>query len=111
MKLPALIEPRRTRRSRPAGARGLKHPRRAGRPRSADVAPRGGARIETLDVLNRIEAVVVAPRGGARIETIAQRGRNTDDRVAPRGGARIETISHLRIIALAKRRAPRGRAD
>ena len=57
------------------------------------VAPRAGARIETLASSPWKAGLPVAPRAGARIETSARIRRATWSRVAPRAGARIETVS------------------
>ena len=56
--------------SRPAGARGLKPPQHRRRAWRAQVAPRGGARIETAPPRAPLLLPLVAPRGGARIETL-----------------------------------------
>ena len=57
------------RKSRPAGARGLKPLPSCCTPLRGQVAPRGGARIETGAELAAMREAQVAPRGGARIET------------------------------------------
>jgi len=76
--------------SRPAWARGLKPFRQKLACRRDSVAPRVGARIETIRC---------APK--------PQNWR----KVAPRVGARIETLKALEDAGLINRRAPRGRAD
>ena len=60
------------------------------------VAPRAGARIETLSRRGVQMDSEVAPRAGARIETLSRRGVQMDSEVAPRAGARIETSGRWR---------------
>ena len=58
---------------------------------NGEVAPRAGARIETLSRVHRFGHHNVAPRAGARIETSRDQGVIDGLNVAPRAGARIET--------------------
>ena len=121
--------------SRPVRARGSKRDSRRGDLRSARVAPRAGAWIETAAALiGSAAAVIVAPRAGAWIETAIDRSwplwpftvapragawiettksGSTFDRsiVAPRAGAWIETRSPSPNSRRSKRRAPCGRVD
>jgi len=59
----------------------------------------------------RMSSPTVAPRAGARIETVARRTVCVVARVAPRAGARIETHTRSTRSALRSRRSPRGSAD
>ena len=64
------------------------------------VAPRTGARIETISASFRWAAKWwVAPRTGARIETSGVASPARSRRVAPRTGARIETRSDRRSLS------------
>ncbi len=54
---------------------------------------------------------IVAPRAGARIETVMCMGGENDEIVAPRAGARIETARSLTRAAAVLSRPPCGGAD
>ena len=69
MKQAALEEITARNKSRPAGARGLKHFSSSPRWLRAWVAPRRGAWIETSKTADRSATLIVAPRRGAWIET------------------------------------------
>ena len=74
-------------------------------PLIAGVAPRAGARIETLSMTPSISTRTVAPRAGARIETLTHIELDIVMAVAPRAGARIETCSG-RLAAVAQLSLP-----
>src|SRR5271166_3456068 len=75
------------------------------------VAPRAGARIETMRVAHPSPVAKVAPRAGARIETHLRRPELSAILVAPRAGARIETGSPGQPCSRRAGRSPRGSAD
>ncbi len=56
------------------------------------VAPHGGAWIETEQLIKILLEKIVAPHGGAWIETLGVVEVRAKDTVAPHGGAWIETI-------------------
>ncbi len=71
--------------------RGLKHVLPGAARAEAGVAPRAGARIETIRHVDITKWYQVAPRAGARIETSSGCAAALMMAVAPRAGARIET--------------------
>ena len=72
--------------------RGLKHKRNVPE-KLREVAPHGGAWIETLRIRLLENVGFVAPHGGAWIETFINIIRRETSFVAPHGGAWIETFS------------------
>ena len=79
--------------------------------RSARVAPRAGAWIETTWATVLSRATMVAPRAGAWIETVLMAFRTKLPLVAPRAGAWIETAYRPGDALLHGRRPPRGGVD
>ena len=62
------------------------------------VAPRTGARIETMLYPAMFIGALVAPRTGARIETQNMDHGASATTVAPRTGARIETTRAIMLL-------------
>ena len=79
--------------SLPSRERELKRRLSAALHSGAQVAPLAGARIETVNAMERLCLSIVAPLAGARIETDNGGGKTAGNFVAPLAGARIETTN------------------
>ena len=85
--------------SPPVRGRGLKRNAIIQELKKAVVAPRAGARIETIISERAWHKKGVAPRAGARIETWHYDTGRVGADVAPRAGARIETTYLMAIVS------------
>ncbi len=97
--------------SRPARARGLKHPMQSASICDSAVAPRAGAWIETTFLTRKSAGMWSRPARARGLK------RNMIDEVkdattvAPRAGAWIETATKNSGHSMSRSRAPRGRVD